>query len=148
MVQRPTNLDTTCSLALLQEEVAEGECISPPRQLDHKYITFPRRASTVNAPSAAPTLTTSQAVDNRGMVAATQTGTSRLNALHNYRKAKGLSFKYGERWGQNTPVDRRSSSTLWKNCWSYFHRRNSLAVKHQIPVQKRQRQLAPYLFTL
>jgi hypothetical protein len=53
MVQRPTNLDTVCSLALLQEEVTKGECISPPRPLEHKFITFTRWPATASMPDAA-----------------------------------------------------------------------------------------------
>jgi hypothetical protein len=43
MVQRPTDLDTACSLALLQEEVAEGESLSPPRQVEQRYFRVPTK---------------------------------------------------------------------------------------------------------
>jgi hypothetical protein len=98
MVQRPTDLDTACSLALLQEEVTEDECLSPPRPMEHKFITFPCRPHTPHNPSASTT-PTGHAADSRGLDASCQNNNSRLSALRNYRKAKGLCFKCGKRWG-------------------------------------------------
>jgi hypothetical protein len=96
MVQRPTDLDTACSLALLQEEVTEGECLSPPSPMEHKFITFPHRPSTPHTPSASTALA-GHASDARGLESSRQNNNSRLTALRNYRKARGLCFKYGER---------------------------------------------------
>jgi hypothetical protein len=92
MVQRPTDLDTACSLALLQEEVMEGESISPPRLLEHWYIIFPRKPVPALQP-AAPTTSASHASDNRGMDSARNSGNDRLYELRNYRKATGPLFQ-------------------------------------------------------
>jgi hypothetical protein len=84
MVQRPMDLDTTCSLALLQEEVAEGECTSP-RQLEHRYIRVPARQVQLQLPFG-PTTPSSPSVDSRGMDAAQNSGSDKLNALRDFRR--------------------------------------------------------------
>ena len=99
MVQRPTYLDTACSLALLQEEVTEGECASPPRQTEHRYFRIPAR-SVQQQPLSTPHTPVGRAVDNRGLDSARNTNDEKLVALRNYRRAKGLCFKCGERSGR------------------------------------------------
>lgn len=101
MVQRPTDLDSACSLALLQEEVTEGE-LSPPRHSEHRYIKFPAK----NVPliqNSRPSTPVNRATDNRGLEAAkplSSRGDDKMAALRAYRRARGLCFKCGERWGQ------------------------------------------------
>uniref|UniRef100_A0ACD5V7W1 Uncharacterized protein n=1 Tax=Avena sativa TaxID=4498 RepID=A0ACD5V7W1_AVESA len=98
MVQRPMDLDTACALALLQEEVAEGEIGSPPRTPEHKYIRLPSRAySQFHHSNTTPTV--NRSMDNRGQETAKMPSDERLTALRNLRRAKGLCFKCGERWG-------------------------------------------------
>lgn len=99
MVQRPADLDTACSIALLQEEVAEGEAYSPPRLPEHKYVKFPARGFSQSQHST-PVTPTSRAMDSRGIDAARNSAEDKLIALRNYRKAKGLCYKCGERWGK------------------------------------------------
>uniref|UniRef100_A0ACD5VZ87 Uncharacterized protein n=1 Tax=Avena sativa TaxID=4498 RepID=A0ACD5VZ87_AVESA len=99
MVQRPMDLDTACALALLQEEVAEGEIGSPPRTPEHKYIRLPSRAySHFHHSNTTPMV--NRSMDNRGQETAKMPADERLTALRNFRRAKGLCFKCGERWGQ------------------------------------------------
>jgi hypothetical protein len=43
MVQRPNDLDTACSLALLQEEVAEGDPNLANYHYDHKIVRIPAK---------------------------------------------------------------------------------------------------------
>lgn len=99
MVQRPMDLDTACSLALLQEEVTEGECISLPRQPEHRYIKIPVR-NTQHQFQSIPATPSARAVDNRGMESARTSGSDKIQALRDYRRAKGLCYKCGERWGK------------------------------------------------
>lgn len=99
MVQRPTDLDTACSLALLQEEVAEGELPFPSKQ-EQRYIAFPRKSIASTSASASPAVA-GRAVDSRGIEAARTNNPDKYNALRAYRKAKGLCFKCGERWGHD-----------------------------------------------
>uniref|UniRef100_A0ACD5U5D8 Uncharacterized protein n=1 Tax=Avena sativa TaxID=4498 RepID=A0ACD5U5D8_AVESA len=99
MVQQPTDLDTAYSLALLQEEVTEAEPASLPRQTEYKYIKVPARGLSVTAPVIPSSLVT-RASDHRGLDGAKHSGDDKLNALRAYRRAKGLYYKCGERWGR------------------------------------------------
>jgi hypothetical protein len=49
MIQRPADLDSACSLALLQEEVCEGEHLSPLRPPDQRYVRFPMKTVTAQS---------------------------------------------------------------------------------------------------
>jgi hypothetical protein len=88
MIQRPCDLDTACSLALLQEEVAEGDSATSIHQGEHHIVKLPPRGSLphqLQGTSRPP----SHAEDHRGAV------------CHYYVwfcRAKGLCHKYGERW--------------------------------------------------
>jgi hypothetical protein len=97
MVQRPTDLDTACSLALLQEEVTEGETLLPDRVPEQRYITFPRKPPPLQI--TAPPSSVSRPSDSRGIDVARNSGNDKMNALRRYRKAKGLCYKCGEKWG-------------------------------------------------
>lgn len=99
MVQRPMDLDTACSLALLQEEVTEGECISTPRQAEHRYIKIPVRHVQTQFQSV-PVTPSSRATDSRGMDSARNSGNKKIQALRDYGRAKGLCYKCGERCGK------------------------------------------------
>ena len=101
LVQRPPDLDTACSLALLQEEVADG---------DLPYMRFsntnqgPSHAVRSTPPSffSRPVTPVDGSEDRRGTDAARATSeTSKIAALHQFRRAKGLCFKCGERWGKD-----------------------------------------------
>ena len=100
MVQRPPDLDTACVLALLQEEVADNaraevQRPSPTRPPD----ASPRLSIPMPLP-APPARTTppAPATDRRGTDAA-RADSSKLKALRDYRRARGLCFKCGGRWG-------------------------------------------------
>uniref|UniRef100_A0ACD5YVF2 Uncharacterized protein n=1 Tax=Avena sativa TaxID=4498 RepID=A0ACD5YVF2_AVESA len=98
MVQRPTDLDTACSLALLQEEVAEGEQLSPPHTTEHRYVRIPSKRF-LPPQATTPLAISTRATDNRGLEAARTSTDDKVAALRAYRKAKGACFKCGERWG-------------------------------------------------
>uniref|UniRef100_A0A453BLC1 Retrotransposon gag domain-containing protein n=1 Tax=Aegilops tauschii subsp. strangulata TaxID=200361 RepID=A0A453BLC1_AEGTS len=102
LIQRPPDLDTACSLALLQEEVADGELVkhaAPARSPAPRFVT----ASTLVAPPSAarPSAPTTSAEDRRGTEAARAgTENNKITALRSFRRARGLCFKCGERWGK------------------------------------------------
>lgn len=105
LVQRPPDFDTACSLALLQEKVADGvhgdrghpTSSRPPEPP-------PRMGAPLPLPlppgQTAPPTTTTTATDRRGTEGA-RADTSKVKALRDYRRARGLCFKCGERWGQD-----------------------------------------------
>jgi hypothetical protein len=112
-IQKPVDLDTAYSLALLQEEVGEA-----PRHYQHAHrqqlqlhapppmlaLPAPRRALPLPAP---PTGTSSGQTEHRPAVDQNQKQTTTTStdakwiALRNYRRARGECFTYGERWGRD-----------------------------------------------
>lgn len=102
LVQRPPDLDTACSLALLQEEVADGvfrdmPSSQAPRPLDNNKfhgapLPLPQPPTRIVAPTGA--------TDRRGTEGA-RADNSKLKALRDYRRAHGLCFKCGEHWAHD-----------------------------------------------
>jgi hypothetical protein len=120
MVQRPMDLDTACSLALLQEEVAEGEAVSPPRQIEHRYLRFPAKSVQSHMSAATPS-PSSKSVDSRGMDSArSSTNQDKITALRNYRRAKGLCFKCGEKWGHEHVCPSTVQMHIVEELWAMF----------------------------
>ena len=98
LVQRPPDIDTACSLARLQEEVAEGEII--PAGVSPSYRTHATSYRHHQVQHSRPS-TPSAAEDRRATEAArASSDNSRVTALRKFRRAKGLCFKCGERWGK------------------------------------------------
>uniref|UniRef100_A0ACD5X0Q7 Uncharacterized protein n=1 Tax=Avena sativa TaxID=4498 RepID=A0ACD5X0Q7_AVESA len=107
MVQRPLDLDTAVSLACLHEEVADG-LYAERRSVQQYPLARLQPASHVPlalpppppVAAATPTkypslLSPSSTEDGRGTDSA-----SKVAALKNYRRSRGLCFKCGERWGR------------------------------------------------
>lgn len=106
MVQRPPDLDTACSLAALQEDVGDG-------LRRERFIYEPQSAPTSKAdvplplppPPRATAPAPRTAEDRRSIEAAraghgAPAGNGKVAALKAWRKARGLCFKCGERWGR------------------------------------------------
>ena len=105
LIQRPPDLDRACSLTLLQEEVAEGvhrPRSPPPTQHAADATLRPGVPMPLPPPPARPTPlpAPTAAVDRRGIDAA-RADSSKVKALREYRRARGLCFKCGERWGHD-----------------------------------------------
>ncbi|XP_073359664.1 uncharacterized protein [Aegilops tauschii subsp. strangulata] len=88
LIQRPADLDTACSLALLQEELTplfgqEFLCLYLHHQQDLLHFRLLMQQWTVVA-SMLP-----------------RVDSSKVKALREYRRARGLCFKCGERWGHD-----------------------------------------------
>lgn len=111
MVQRPRDLDTACSLALVQEEVHEGVRPDFGRLSEPSYRPPPRiplQSVPLHQPRPAAT---PAAADRCGIGAAralpveaprpAAPEVNPLNTLRAYRHARGLCFKCGERWGRD-----------------------------------------------
>uniref|UniRef100_A0A8R7V5Q6 Retrotransposon gag domain-containing protein n=1 Tax=Triticum urartu TaxID=4572 RepID=A0A8R7V5Q6_TRIUA len=104
IVQRPPDLDTACALALLQEEVADGAGVESSRQFHYqsrppKVNTRPPTALPLPPPSGRPP-PPAGAADRRGTEAA-RAEAAKIKTLRDYRRARGLCFKCGERWGHD-----------------------------------------------
>lgn len=111
MVQRPLDLDTAVSLACLHEEVADG--LYSEKRTSNQYpvsriqsvalvpLPWPAPPSVVaTTPSKYPSLLSPSSEDRRRNEAArAPNSASKIQALKNYRRSRGLCFKRGERWG-------------------------------------------------
>lgn len=111
MVQRPVDLDTACSLALVQEEVQDGVRPDYGRFVEPVLRTAPRIPIPPVPHHQPRPMTTPAAVDRHGVEAAraanpepnrkTASEGSPLSTLRAYRRARGLCFKCGKRWGRD-----------------------------------------------
>ena len=100
LVQRPTDLDAACALALLQEEVADSVRTthyrfsdSTPKGRPLPLPHPPQRTGPANTNAMHHAGRAQEA--SKGM-----TDTSKLQALKNYRRARGLCFTCGEKYGR------------------------------------------------
>ncbi|XP_048535462.1 uncharacterized protein LOC125514216 [Triticum urartu] len=107
LVQRPPDLDTACALALLQEEVANGGTWERPRQPTTARAADLATRAHVGMPMPLPPPPpqgrppTTPATSERRTNDTNRSDNSKIKALREYRRARGLSFKCGERWGQD-----------------------------------------------
>lgn len=109
MVQRPPDLDAACSLALVQEEVQEGVQQEHVRYTEPLYKPIARAHHQALPPQQHRPASTSSSVDRRGLDAARPARAEPIKSaaadpmatLRAYRRARGLCFKCGERWGHD-----------------------------------------------
>lgn len=107
LLQRPPDLDTACSLALLQEEVAEGEALlQNPKSKNPASSallrSLPPSTSTAQPFFSRPAVPTVTAEDRRGTDASRANAEqSKISTMRAFRRASGLCFKCGERWGKD-----------------------------------------------
>nr|XP_020152320.1 uncharacterized protein LOC109737602 [Aegilops tauschii subsp. strangulata] len=104
LVQRPPDLDTACALALLQEEVADGAFGTlprPPEATPRPPEATPRPSMALPLPPPPPRLPSPSGATDHWGTDAVRADTSKVKALRDYRRARGLCFKCGERWGHD-----------------------------------------------
>jgi hypothetical protein len=104
IIQRPDDLDTTCSLAMLQEDVLLHTGHREMRRTDFSNFNFsPVKPAPMPLPlpPVANHRTTGNTGERRGSVQTTNKGDDgKLTTLRDYRRARGLCFKCGEKWGR------------------------------------------------
>jgi hypothetical protein len=101
MIQRPSTLDTACSLALVQEEAVESgwkrefRCSEP---FSHMTVQKPPLSSP--APLKPDKTTRLTMSEDRRQIEAARAGSmdDKMRALQQYRRAKGLCEKCAEKW--------------------------------------------------
>lgn len=103
MVQRPRNLDTACSLALVQEEVA-----------------LSRRGNRQDAAVYKGFLKTPSSLHKDAEPAKTNIPDDRVTALRRFRRAKGLCEKCAEKWSYGhkcgAAAQLNAMEEVWKLC--------------------------------
>jgi hypothetical protein len=104
IIQQPADLDAACRLALLQEEVSDGQRRDKPRCFEAASFRTPARPATPLPLPAPPTRGSGLAgAEDRRVRDASRARPDhgKVEALRSYRKAKGLCFTCGERWGRD-----------------------------------------------
>lgn len=97
LVQITPDLDTSCALALFQEEVAEGAFSTLPRPPE----IAPRKGTPLPLPPPPIRLVPSAPATDRRGTDVGRADTSKLKTLRDYTRARGFCFKCGERWGHD-----------------------------------------------
>ena len=108
VLHQPKDLDSAFSLASLQEEMMDAMPRRDPRRYEapqNRQQPRPLLAGGAPLGRPIPMVQPAAAEDCRGVEAAhpperLARGDDRVAALRNYRRARGLCFKCGERWGQ------------------------------------------------
>lgn len=131
LVQRPLDLDTACTLALLQEEAVE-----PGHRRDfHKTdgFSFPKHSSTKGAlplpqpptrGGAPAAMDDRRPAEDRRALPKPATMEERLQSLRSYRKIRSLCIRCGERWqpghkcAQN--IQLHALQEVWNLCQDVF----------------------------
>jgi len=106
IVQRPHNLDTAYTLALLQEEVTDSG-----KRKDHRREALPFHKASYRTTPPAPTPATRAADSGFTVPANAKTPEERFRALRAYRRAKGLCDNCAEKWSR----DHRCAPTVRLN---------------------------------
>ena len=121
IMQSPKDLDTACSLALLQEEMAVP--ITPKHARGGDWSSSYKPVATARMPLPLPprserpaaTATTSATVVAGAVPMA---GDAKLTALKTYRRALGLCFKCGTKWSRDhrcPPEVLHAVDPLWES---------------------------------
>jgi hypothetical protein len=100
MIQRPSNLDSACALALVQEEALEAGKKKEYRRMDSSSRFVPKPAFPLPPPPELDKpLNLFVAEDHRGTDVARGTNVDdKFRALRQYHRARGLREKCVEKW--------------------------------------------------
>ncbi len=103
LVQRPKDMDTAYSLALLQEEALEGvKPVSYTKSEHNSYVRTVNRTTgqthVTNTPTRDAVNVTPEDKRNQDF---NRSKDDRLSSLKAYMRAKGFCFTCGERWGND-----------------------------------------------
>lgn len=103
LIQRPVDLEAAGSLALLQEELAEGFRRERPRRSNAPTPRAAVRTAPLPLPAAPPRGGGLAGAEDRHALEAARPAqdADKVAALRAYRRAKGLCFTWGERWGRD-----------------------------------------------
>jgi hypothetical protein len=102
LLQRPKDLDTASSLAILQEELLLGQPTHDFKKLDnssHHSKGYQKFEQSTSSPSHRPSITESTPSSVNKNVHSSGKEDEKLSSLTAYKKALGLCFKCGAKWG-------------------------------------------------
>jgi len=95
LLHKPKDLDTTSSLAILQEEVLAGPVVRDFKKLDSSGS----HKAAVRATTTSGTVPAQPWIGKPSVSDPIAKPNEKLSALMTYRKARGLCFKCGGKWG-------------------------------------------------
>lgn len=125
-MQRPKTLNTACSLALLQEEVAGPLAAQQQRGGDWYAAYKPNFAARRPLPQPLPPPRADKAPQQAAATPAVQQQDVKLAALKSYRHALSLCYKCGNKWSKDhrcPPEVLQAVDALWDS----FSSEDSLA---------------------
>ena len=118
MMHLPQDLDTTSSLALLQEEATQDLL---PKRFESSNSSKNTTNDAVKPVQASGWAHSKQVPEDKKPIRPAKSKSSideRFQALKNYRRSKGLCFKCGEKWGPNHKCPPTVSLHAMEEFWS------------------------------
>jgi len=133
LVHRPSSMDAACSLALLQEEVlsdsSSTESHSTSGHSGFRARSFKRQWSAPHTPRVQTAV--SNATPVKPVEPAKLSGVEeKLQNIKNYRRAKGLCFKCGDKWNPNHKCSTTVSLNLVEEMWQLIDNSNDQDQYH------------------
>lgn len=114
-VQRPSNLDTACSLALLQDEVADSTRRRDFRKPD--FSSLPKQYPKGPLPLPVPPDKPAAAPDDSRAVSSGKSVEEKMASLRAYRRARGLCELCAEKWVRghrcSTSIQLHAMQEVW-----------------------------------
>ncbi|WVZ69420.1 LOW QUALITY PROTEIN: hypothetical protein U9M48_018208 [Paspalum notatum var. saurae] len=131
LMHRPSTLDTACSLALLQEELSGDISRRNPRKteiVNFQKAEVPKFQSNISSSYSKNSNTLSISDSKKGVETSKTMRTddkqtdAKVSALMSYRRARGLCYKCGLKWGP-THKCATSVSLNARNCGNYLQKK-------------------------
>jgi hypothetical protein len=119
LVHHPSSLDAACSLTLLQEEVLSNSSSTESHSGAHsgpRTRPFKPNWTAPGPPKAqphAPVPTADKTLETSKLPGIKE----KLQSVKNYRRAKGLCFKCGEKWNPNHKCSKSVSLNWVEEIW-------------------------------
>jgi len=132
LVQRPQDIDTASSMALLQEEVLAG---TSKRDFHRPDISYGKNVSIDGGRSSMPLSPpyTKSTSSNRANTrppkgSSSKSPTEAMADLKSFRRAKGLCFKCGEKWGPGHKCPKTIPLNAVEEIWKLFDDNSDCSV--------------------
>ena len=124
LLHRPVDLDTACSLALLQEEVAGDSSRREVKKTEFlpQIKNVGKSVSITNLMnSGSPASSDSRRVNDHSRTPNNLSSDSKISALMAYRKAKGLCYKCGMKWNPSHKCAASVPLHVVEELWQLVH---------------------------
>ena len=116
LLHKPKDLDIASSLAILQEEVLAGPVVHDFKKLDSSGS----HKATVRATTTSGTVSAQPWIAKPSVSEPIAKPDEKLSALMTYRKARGLCFKCGGKWGQQHKCPATVPLNVIEEVWHFL----------------------------